>query len=58
MTIATEAYRVSAGQKVKLKHWATAVPPLYRDEDDYKAQLRTQVERLSELQNLLYAHNR
>jgi PPK2 family polyphosphate:nucleotide phosphotransferase len=58
MTIATEAYRVDAGQKVKLKHWPTAVAPLYRDEDDYKEQLRAQVERLSELQNLLYAHNR
>ena len=58
MPIATEAYRVPPGQKVKLKHWPTAVQPLYRDEDDYKAQLRTQVERLSDLQNLLYAHNR
>lgn len=54
----TEAYRVPPGQKVKLKHWPTAVDALYRDEDDYKEQLRTQVERLSELQNLLYAHNR
>jgi PPK2 family polyphosphate:nucleotide phosphotransferase len=54
----TEAYRVPPGQKVKLKHWPTAVDALYRDEGDYKRQLGTHVERLAELQNLLYAHNR
>ena len=58
MTIVTEAYRVQPGQKIKLKHWPTRVEALYRDEDDYKGQLAAQVERLSELQNLLYAHNR
>lgn len=58
MTIDTEAYHVPPGQKLKLKDWPTRVEPLYRDEDDYKAQLAAQVERLSELQNLLYAHNR
>ncbi|HEY8879725.1 MAG TPA: ADP-polyphosphate phosphotransferase [Roseateles sp.] len=58
MTIDTEAYRVLLGQKLKLKHRPTAVEPLYRDEDDYKRQLAGHVERLSELQNLLYAHNR
>jgi PPK2 family polyphosphate:nucleotide phosphotransferase len=58
MTIVTDTCRVPPGQKVKLKHWPTRVQPLYRDEDDYKDQLAAQVERLSELQNLLYAHNR
>ena len=58
MTIDTQALRVLPGQKVKLKRWPTAVAALYRDEDDYKRQLGAQVERLAELQNLLYAHNR
>jgi PPK2 family polyphosphate:nucleotide phosphotransferase len=58
MTIATSPYRVQPGDKVKLKHWPTAVKALYRDEADYARQLGAQVERLSELQNLLYAHDR
>lgn len=58
MAIDTDPYRAPAGQKIRLKRWPTDVAPLYRDEDDYEAQLAAQVERLSELQNLLYAHNR
>ncbi|WP_457425272.1 ADP-polyphosphate phosphotransferase [Roseateles sp. P5_E7] len=58
MPIDTSAYRVQPGDKVKLKQWPTAVEALYSDEDDYDRQLGAQVERLSELQNLLYAHNR
>lgn len=58
MAIDTDPYRAPAGQKIRLKRWPTAVAPLYRDEDDYEAQLAAQVERMSELQNLLYAHNR
>ena len=56
--IDTDAYRVAPGRTVKLKQWPTAVEPLYRDKRDYARQLGGQVERLSELQNLLYAHNR
>ena len=58
MKIATSPYRVAPGQKVKLKQWPTAVTPLYADKADYEAQLAGQIGRLSELQNLLYAHNR
>ena len=58
MTKATLACRVAPGQKVKLKHWPTATAPLYSDKRDYERQLAAYVERLSELQNLLYAHNR
>jgi len=58
MPIDTSAYRVQPGDKVKLKQWPTAVEALYRSDDDYGRQLSAQVERLSELQNLLYAHNR
>lgn len=58
MKIATSPYRVAPGQQVKLKQWPTAVAPLYADKADYEAQLAGHVGRLSELQNLLYAHNR
>ncbi|HEY9107449.1 MAG TPA: ADP-polyphosphate phosphotransferase [Roseateles sp.] len=58
MPITTATYRVPPGQKIRLKHWPTAVEPLYGDEADYKRQLAAHVERLAELQNLLYAHNR
>lgn len=53
-----DAYRVAPGDKVKLKHRPTTVKPLYADKDDYEAQLAAHVQRLSEMQNLLYAHNR
>ncbi|WP_422012970.1 ADP-polyphosphate phosphotransferase [Roseateles sp.] len=53
-----DAYRVAPGDKVKLKRWPTQVAPLYRDKDDYAQQLAAHVARLSEMQNLLYAHNR
>lgn len=58
MTTDTQALRVPAGQQLKLKHWATRVDPLYRDKSDYEERLEAQVKKLSELQNLLYAHNR
>jgi len=58
MTIDTETFRVVPGEKLKLKHRPTVVEALYRDEDDYRRQLAAQVGKLSELQNLLYAHNR
>lgn len=58
MPNAAQACRVPPGQKVKLKHWPTRTAPLYRDEDDYERQLARQVKKLSDLQNLLYAHNR
>ncbi|MCE4553209.1 ADP-polyphosphate phosphotransferase [Pelomonas cellulosilytica] len=58
MTIDIEPYRVRPGSALKLKTWPTTVAPLYRDEHDYKEQLAGHVNQLSELQNLLYAHNR
>ncbi|MFG6486999.1 ADP-polyphosphate phosphotransferase [Roseateles sp. BYS78W] len=58
MPIDISACRVPPSQKVKLKHWPTAVAPLYRDDADYQRQLAAHVGRLAELQNLLYAHNR
>ncbi|MGQ3053191.1 MAG: ADP-polyphosphate phosphotransferase [Roseateles sp.] len=58
MKIATDAFRVTPGQPLKLKQWPTAVASLYADKDDYARQLGAQVDRLSALQDLLYAHNR
>jgi PPK2 family polyphosphate:nucleotide phosphotransferase len=58
MTIDTEAFRVIPGQKLKLKHRPTAVQALYRDDSDYRRQLAEHIGHLSDLQNLLYAHNR
>lgn len=58
MKIDTRPYRVAPDQKVRLKQWPTATEPLYKDKRDYERRLGAQVERLSELQNLLYAHNR
>ena len=58
MTIDTAPYRIAPGEKLKLKTRPTRVEPFYRDEDDYRGQLAGHVERLSELQNLLYAHDR
>lgn len=58
MTIDTQAYRVAPGSQIKLKQWPTAVALHYRDKADYAGQLEAHVARMSELQNLLYAHNR
>jgi PPK2 family polyphosphate:nucleotide phosphotransferase len=58
MPIDTQPFRVTPGEQVKLNDWPTSVQPLYRDEDDYKDQLKSHVKRLSDLQDLLYADNR
>lgn len=46
------------GQKLKLEKWPTRVDPFYDSKDDYEDQLRDQIEELSKLQGLLYAHGR
>lgn len=58
MKIDTQPYRVAPGRKVKLKQWPTAVDALYANKRDYERSLGGFVGQLSELQNLLYAHNR
>ena len=58
MPISTLPYRVEPARKLKLKHRPTMVEPLYRNERDYEQQLAAHKDRLAELQNLLYAHNR
>jgi PPK2 family polyphosphate:nucleotide phosphotransferase len=56
--LSTSAYRVKPGRKLRLKHCATAIPPVYRGEEDADRQLARQVARTSELQDVLYADDR
>jgi PPK2 family polyphosphate:nucleotide phosphotransferase len=51
-------FRVREGQNVKLNDWPTTVKPFYRSEEEYEALLHEHTTKLSEMQNLLYAHYR
>jgi PPK2 family polyphosphate:nucleotide phosphotransferase len=53
----TESYRVPAGKKVSLKEYDTRDTGPYADKDDAAEDLRNDVERMAELQNILYAQN-
>lgn len=57
MKITTNDFRVRPGKKIDLDRCPTSVRPLYKSKEEY-AQLRAaHVEKLSALQNLLYASN-
>ncbi len=58
MKIKSDDYRVGAGDKVDLSKWRTRVKPVYKSKKHYKEILESHVERLSALQQLLYASNR
>ena len=51
-------FRVEPDASVRLDQWATQVEPLYEKKKDYKKTLAAGTRRLSELQRLLYAHDR
>jgi len=51
-------YRVDAGSKVRLDKWPTRVAPIYQSTKDYERLLAAGTRQLSELQQLLYAHDR
>ena len=57
-TIKVSDYRVKPGSKVRLEKWPTRSAPHYDSDSDYKEQLAASTQRLSELQRLLYAHDR
>jgi PPK2 family polyphosphate:nucleotide phosphotransferase len=57
MKTESKNYRVSSGEKVKLRKWATRTPPLYESEKHYKELLAEDKKKLSALQRLLYASN-
>jgi PPK2 family polyphosphate:nucleotide phosphotransferase len=56
--VSVDAYRVQPGRKVNLQNLPTGVRKLYRSEADATAQLAAQVQRTSELQDVLYASDR
>jgi len=53
-----EQFRIRAGKKLNLKKQSTDSTGDYRDKDEAKADLRRNVERLAELQEILYAQNK
>src|ERR1700679_946435 len=48
-------FRVRPGKHVDLSKWPTKGKPVYTSKDEYEELLREHIEKLSELQNLLYA---
>jgi PPK2 family polyphosphate:nucleotide phosphotransferase len=52
------AFRVTPGRKVKLLKWPTRVDPLYTSKKHYRDLLEEHRKELSDLQNVLYAHDR
>jgi PPK2 family polyphosphate:nucleotide phosphotransferase len=48
-------FRVKAGAKVDLKKWPTRAKAIYKSKDEYKEILAERIEKLSKLQNRLYA---
>jgi PPK2 family polyphosphate:nucleotide phosphotransferase len=58
MKIDIDKFCVPPEKKVNLKHWPTRVKTIYGSEEEYADILQKHVHKLSELQELLYAHNR
>jgi len=58
MKIDCKDFRVGDGKKVDLGKWPTAVKPYYDSKKQLKKLLGNHIEKMSELQNLLYASNR
>ncbi|HEX4997766.1 MAG TPA: ADP-polyphosphate phosphotransferase [Terriglobia bacterium] len=50
--------RVRPGMKVRLDRWPTKVKPLFSSKRHYERMLEAHTQKLSELQDILYAHNR
>jgi len=58
MKIDADRFRVRPGERVRLKKWPTRVKPFYASKAESEELLARHVEKLSELQNLLYADDR
>jgi PPK2 family polyphosphate:nucleotide phosphotransferase len=56
--IDSKEFRVQEGKKVRLKDWLTRIEPFYKSKKQYAQMLAEHVERLSDRQSVLYAHNR
>jgi PPK2 family polyphosphate:nucleotide phosphotransferase len=57
MKLSSADFRVTPGTEVDLQTWATEAEPLYSSKKEYRKLLRRHVEKLSSLQQLLYASN-
>src|SRR5271157_3391589 len=53
----TSKFRVKEGEKIDLAKWPTLVEPVYSSKEEYQAFLARHVERLSDMQQKLYADN-
>lgn len=58
MKVNLEKFRVVPGRRLRLSECPTRGKPLYKSKADYRKLLGAQIEELSELQSLLYAHDR
>jgi len=54
----SEDFLVAERKKVRLHAWPTQGKPYYDSKEDYEQRLAKNVSEMSDLQNLLYAHNR
>ena len=55
MKIDCKDFRVDEDKEVDLKEWSTNVAPYYDSKKDYKTMLRERIDKLSDLQTILYA---
>ncbi len=55
MKVDSKDFRVGPGKDIKLKKWPTEVKPYYDSKKQFKKILRERIEKLSDLQNILYA---
>ena len=58
MSLDVEPFRVPEGRRLDLKKRPTHVAPFYSSKDDYRALLVEHIDKLSQRQDLLYAHDR
>ncbi len=58
MAHSAASFRIDPGQSVDLDLLPTRIPDIYRSKDDYEDRLDDRVDRLRELQPMLYADNR
>ena len=56
--ISAGGFRIRPGQRLHLEDCSTDIPKMYRDDDEATKLLRRQVQRTSELQDILYADDR
>lgn len=57
MKFKADKFRVSAGKKVRLRHWSTKTKQLYKSERQYREMLLHDIGELDSLQRVLYASN-